>query len=369
MPLDTVGGLRFAGHPLAARQNLLTKAAAHAGRAIAVACACAAFFGVAALVERAAPPYLPVLSPKQAHFDAHRDAYTAVFIGTSVVHRSVVPAVFDAEIEALGGRARAFNHGAPHLTLAEASLLVDRLVAARPRELRAVVLDLNLYAGPAEHHHFTSRHVAWHTPAETWFAFSKALDGKVDWASLGVDARAFGRRATAAGRLSDRFRETWDPSFRDDERDEDQAVVTDEGYQPLEALESSAVVTARRAAFLRAQSEYEASLRERLGRPAARRKLPEHVKRMLGRIVAKLRDAGLVPVLFEGPLLSSPYTIPGDLSRRAEKITFNDPARYPDLYAFENRFDNAHLSRAIAPAFTRIVAREYARVVAEVKSR
>src|SRR5689334_17487016 len=54
--------------PLSVWQNLNLKAAV--GRAITIACACAAFFVVAALVDRAAPPYLPVLSPKHAYIDA-----------------------------------------------------------------------------------------------------------------------------------------------------------------------------------------------------------------------------------------------------------------------------------------------------------
>ncbi len=320
------------------------------------------FVATTTLVDKASPPYLPVLSPKRAHFEAHRDAYTVVFVGTSVVYRSVVPGVFDAAMRALGRAERAFNYGAPHMTLAEAEQIARRLAAERPPHLTTVVLDLELYADAGEHHYLTARHVAWHTPGAS--ARAIALSEGRSGASILMDLRALGRNVTAVGRLSDRLRDAWDPSYRDAEREEDEVAITEEGYQPLEALRSKAVL-ARRAAFQEGRADYESALRDRLAHPKRSHKLRAYERVTLEQIVLTLQAAGVRVVLFEGPLLASPLRLTGDVLPKLPLLSFKDPAAHPDLFAFESRFDRGHLTAAMAPVLTRRLAEMYARSARE----
>jgi hypothetical protein len=95
-----------------------------------VALAVAAFVLTGRLIDARAPLHVPLLSVKWAHFMAHRDEYTTVYIGTSVVRHHIVPEVVDAEMRARGVRERSFNLGMSHMTYSEARLLVERLAGA-----------------------------------------------------------------------------------------------------------------------------------------------------------------------------------------------------------------------------------------------
>ena len=77
---------------------------------------------------------------------------------------------------------------------------------------------------------------------------------------------------------------------------------------------------------------------------------------------ALAREAGVEPIFYFGP-----YAAPAPVAYRLHDagvlpvfLAFNRPDLYPKLYRFENRFDENHLNRRGAEAFTELLAEGFA---------
>ena len=123
-----------------------------------VALALAAFVATSRALAELMPRHVPAVDVKRDYFAAHKDEYTAVYIGTSMIHRHIVPAELPE---------RSFNFGVARMTFAEASVLLDWIVSLRPARLERVVIDAHLFTDSGELNHFSASHIWWHTPRET----------------------------------------------------------------------------------------------------------------------------------------------------------------------------------------------------------
>jgi len=318
--------------------------------ALLVVLAGAAFVGTGRVIDSRAPLHVPLLSVKWAHFMAHRDEYTTVYIGTSVVRHHIVPEVVDAEMRARGIRERSFNLGMSHMTYSEARLLVERLLALRPAKLKRIVLDAHLFLDPSKGNELSPRHLWWHTPAETWPVLERVYAWKGKRARrnarLRSELQAMLIVLTAAGRLSDRFRAGWDPEFR--RPDEDDAPVTAEGYQALDTMTSAPVLRQRRK-LQRGVVYFERMVRSR-GRQTTTRKLGRRERAAMDDLVRRVATAGLQPVVLETSSIRQRYEFTAAVRRQAIILSFNDPARFPELYDVALRHDYNHLNNAGARA-------------------
>lgn len=332
-----------------------------AAYALRVALAALGFAAGATLVGRLIPQHVPVVTPKQEHLEAHRDAYSVLFVGTSVMYRHVVPEVFAEEMRLLGHDERAFNFGVAHMTLAEADLVLDRVLALHSTSLKTVVLDLSLYVDSGKANHFTTRHTWWHTPAETYLSVTNDLTGGTpDLPAAGVDLRAFGLDFSKIGRASRLFRARWDTALPPEDEDEDDA--DSEGYRSLEDVHTKSVA-ARARKFGREHDRYEKELATRAAHPAKRPVLTAYQVRMLEQMARRIQAAGLTPVLYESPNHNTRLVVSGQLLTTLPTLSFNDPVAYPDLYRFEVRFDRTHLNQGGAELLTRHLAQAFARRV------
>jgi hypothetical protein len=330
------------------------------GIASAIGCvllAVLAFVATAEGIARLVPRHLPVVDVKWQHFQASADAYTTVYVGSSVIFRHVVPDVVDAELQAAGIDERSFNFGVPNMTYAEANLLLDRILDQRPERLRRVVIDAHLFADFGKHNHFSPRHIWWHTLTETYYVAAYALERKGKWADkwerLQIDLKAFLRNSTSAGRLAEAFRERWDPEYI--EADEDDIPVTREGYRPLDEL-SARGVRNRHRRFVRARAQYLKKV-EAKKRSRKTRRLGAYDSAMLERLIRRIEDAGLEVVIVESPIAKRPFRFSRWVRRHARVISFDDPARYPELYDPAVHFDQAHLSDRGARLMSRMLGR------------
>lgn len=309
-----------------------------------VALAVAAFVLTGRLIDARAPLHVPLLSVKWAHFMAHRDEYTTVYIGTSVVRHHIVPEVVDAEMRARGVRERSFNLGMSHMTYSEARLLVERLLALRPARLRRVVLDAHLFLDANRANDLSPRHLWWHTPGETLPLLERLYrwKGKRERrnARLKVEAQAMLMVLTAAGRLAERFRAGWDPKLG--VPDEDDVAITQEGYQALDTMFAPAVVRQRRK-LQRNLMYFERMVGQRR-RDGKTRKLGRRERAALDDLVRQVATAGWQPVVLETSSLRRRYEFSATVRRLAIVLSFNDPERYPELYAAEARHDYNHLN-------------------------
>ena len=112
-----------------------------------VALALAAFVATSRALAELMPRHVPAVDVKRDYFAAHKDEYTAVYIGTSMIHRHIVPAELPE---------RSFNFGVARMTFAEASVLLDWIVSLRPARLERVVIDAPLFTDSGELNHFSA---------------------------------------------------------------------------------------------------------------------------------------------------------------------------------------------------------------------
>lgn len=319
-----------------------------------------AFVLTGQLIDWLVPLHVPLLSMKWAHFLAHRDSYTTVYLGTSVVRHHIVPQVVDAEMRARGIPEHSFNLGIGHMTYTEARLLVERLIALRPKRLKRVVLDAHLFLDPDEGNDLSPRHLWWHTPGETFALLDRIYHWKGARATrdarLRVEAQAMLILLTAAGRVAEEFRAGWDAGLR--VPDEDDAPVIDEGYRALETLNARPVLRQRRQ-LRRDPAYYERQVKVR-ARYWRTRKLAKRERAAMDDLVRRVVHAGWQPVVLETASLRPRFEFSATVRRHAIVLSFNDPDKYAELYETAVRHDYNHLNNAGARAASLLLGDAFA---------
>lgn len=315
------------------------------------------------LIDFLAPLHVPLLSVKWAHFLAHRDEYTTVYIGTSLVRHHVVPEVVDAELRARGIHEHSFNLGISRMTYPEARLLVERLIALRPAKLRRVVLDAHLFVSAGNRNDLSPRHLWWHTPGETLALLDRIYHWKGSWVlrnrRLWIETQAMLRVMTAAGRVAEEFRAAWDPGFR--EPDEEDVPVTDEGYRALETLHAAAV-TRQRQRLLRAPASFKRRVALRKRSPQ-RPPLAWRERQAQEDLVRTVASAGWQPVVLETASLRPPIAFSAAVREQAIVLSLNDPGRYAELYSPAARHDLNHLNNLGARAASLLLGDMFAAAI------
>lgn len=305
-----------------------------AAAALYVALALAAFVATSRVLAGWMPRHVPAVDVKREYFAAHKDEFTAVYIGTSMIHRHIVPAELPE---------RSFNFGVARMTFAEASVLVDWIVSLRPARLERVVLDAHLFTDSGEPNHFSARHIWWHTPRETLAAVRRALQAAswsagLDVEAIQVDIKALLINMTATGRAAEAFRVAWDPAHI--EPDIDDVPVEADGFRAIEEL-GDAIHKKRHREYLRTASKLTAEAEQR---GPKHRRLGAFEAGQLEQMVERAQAAGLTPMILEGPTFKTPLIFPKALRRRARIVSFNDPARYHELFTEPFRHDIGHLN-------------------------
>jgi hypothetical protein len=308
-------------------------------------------------LARLMPRHVPAVDVKREYFAAHKDEYTTVFLGTSMIHRHIVPEVLDAEFLAHGVDERSFNFGVARMTFSEASVLLDWIFESRPAKLRRVVIDAHLFTTSGAQNQFSARHIWWHTPEQTYLVAADLLVGKKPWSErwdvLQVELKALLINLTATGRAAEEFRVAWEPDYI--EPNVDDVPITAEGFRAIEELKDDLHIK-RRKDFVAKAKKYAAEL---VRRGKKRRKLGTFEAAMLGRLIAKVEVAGLEVVILEAPAYEAPFTFPGS-DRPIHVISFNDPERYPELFGPELRHDHGHLNAKGARVLSRALAEQLA---------
>ena len=77
---------------------------------------------------------------------------------------------------------------------------------------------------------------------------------------------------------------------------------------------------------------------------------------LVQRLAASVREAGAEPVFLMPPSFR-PALFFAD-SDRYRVLRYHDPARFPELFELEHRFDLKHLNREGAEIYTRMLARD-----------
>ncbi len=323
-----------------------------------------------AMVSGAMRPAVPWpsdsgVAARMAYFAEQKDGFDVLFAGSSNIQRGIIPEVFDERMSERGHPVRSFNLAAAGMHSFETDFLLREVLALEPAKLRFVFQEL-LYSDMGElvgRNAFTDRVIFWHTPARTLDVLGTlrrwpASNGERlrlarlhlqhaarRFANLGQGGRGVRAHLGAAGP---------DPALR--ERIAETAGLDWLGRPPI------ASETRARLDFQRRRSEWETRIRTIEPSNAAagqvdRFDLEAHADRL-----ARLRSHGVEPIFVIAPL---PRGTPmfyrldeaGELGR---VFAYNRPSRYPELYAWEHRFDWTHLDREGAARWSRLLADDLA---------
>lgn len=320
-------------------------------------------------------PEMPDVHAKLMQFRAHPNDYDTLFLGTSRINFQVIPATFDQLAEAAGMPTRSYNAGVAGMRPPEDSYFFDQLLAARPRRIRWVFIELiSIRPRINEELRGTMRAQYWHDWPRTllmWQRITYLKPAKKPrtleklWNELREPLAEFpehlghfmhemsnlGRGDFLARQLLYE-RADWRLTLPD-YLGADLAGWRETGY-------GEDMAPAIRAKFEKERAE-------RLIEPTVHDLAEPVSQKSLEAMIARVERLGATPILIVPPTTGKKTFYPRP--ERVQKtivLDFNDPVRFPELYENRHRLDWDHLNTAGAEVFTRLLAEHWAR---EVKAR
>jgi len=301
-----------------------------------------------------------------------RDEVSLVFVGSSRIYRQLDTAVVDRRMEERGCPTRSFNFGMSGMWLPESLFYVDWILDRRPRSLRTLVLELQkLDSDIVEPNRFSPRVVHWHDLAATRVAVEGILDGeRPRREKLQEVADHLHHGLMEAVNLGMALRATKEALGQGTAPKPDQVGARGDGYLPLEDDPYFRENYERRRQRLLDDPRFQNTFFERVRRyrAAPAEEDPSAAElRVLRRIAARVRAAGVQPVFLRLPPDSEP--LPGFAGAlRVDPdlpplLNFADPARYPELYRFLGLYDLNHLRAEPGRELSLLVANDLAPLV------
>lgn len=315
-----------------------------------------------------------LLQEKLTHLASARDRYDTLLIGSSRTYCQIDPKTFDRTTAEFGQPTHTFNFGINGMFAPEDSYVCEQMLKVRPPGLRWVLLEVSFFlpsniADPAQ----PRRVIMWHDWPRTLAAcrsllpvakpvkggsFSRRVEAwrkRWDayarvWPQISGHLRCFAIRESGMGRGAQALQEQLSgiggakPSAA-------AGIASSEGFSPITEPPT-------RDQIARFESAYAA----RQTHPSDYRPLPAEAQANLDRMLALIRAAGAVPVLFHAPVPAEIVYMP-DAKSHAPVLDFCDFKRYPELFKVENRQEHAHLNPKGAQIFSRIIAEEWVKAI------
>lgn len=125
----------------------------------------------------------PIIGAKIDGFRGRMADCNVLFLGSSILHRGLDPAVFDATTAAAGLETRSFNMGVPGTFLVESFYVLQRVAEEAPPKLQWIVVEAD---GIAKVHNdglfLTDKYIAWHDVATLGYLTDYVADQELSWA-------------------------------------------------------------------------------------------------------------------------------------------------------------------------------------------
>ena len=310
--------------------------------------------GMAVLIHAKHPmSYVPEVSEKLAALADRNSAVDTVFIGSSRVRRQISPALFDERMNARGNPTHSFNLGVDAMTLPELSFVLDRLLETKSHPLRFVIVDINPIRRRLTKGYDANslRSIYWHDWQHTQLVWKSILQhaGDADQTPmdtlqlLSVHGALMCRVYSNCGRGANFL----EPREKPKKRKRPVAPGVDgRGYFPVDEQMPEATAAA-----------YAQDLAA-LSQPGAQTTTVDPLlNEELDRLAHSIERAGARPFFVIAPSLSPRRTVGPD---HLETLVFDDPARYPQLYTAQHRYDPQHLNAEGAAIFTTLLADQIA---------
>lgn len=318
-------------------------------------CTAAGFAGMAALLHRLAPLHVPEVTPKLDYLKAHLGDFDTVFIGSSRIYHGVSPRIFDATMSTSGSATHSFNLAINGMMPPESLQMARTLIALHPPNLRRLFLEVSSTRDVPELKTLTVRDIYWQDIEALKYGIRRApldyrkLQGKYKWPKawddVTISALLFARNQFNIGRLIP----TPDFATVPQERMGDSTLGPDrDGFLP----ELHPLTPPQRA-------KLEKGIQDVLNGTAKSR--PRDPLNTAGYISIRnlLEKHGIQLVLITAPVTTRDFNAKQDAPAGEKVLAFDDPARFPELFTPEHRFDYDHLNGDGALIFSKELAAAY----------
>lgn len=291
------------------------------------------------------------------YYEAQMDEFDVLFLGSSFTKRQIDPRVFDRELARSGHSIRSINLATLGMSVFGSDLLARRILSLQPKRLKWIVIDVghfgvNFMPGSL----YTNQVLWWHTPGQTAAAvratFARELPARENLFEAGRHLAHFFWRFAHLGMGTGDTNEALLELPRRPVH-EARLQLRDRGFMPHRGSQSPT--------FLDSQEDYESTVREarRAGHWPSQVS-DVHLPFLLDQ-ARWLRRNGVEPVYIVPPIMKDFPGIEGP-TNLIHLFRYNDPEKYPQLFAFEARRDRGHLLEHAARDYTRLLARDFATV-------
>jgi hypothetical protein len=309
---------------------------------------------------------IPIVGDKFVHLLKAPVHYNTVFLGSSRIYRQVVPSVFNESLKEFD--IHSFNFGIFAMRTPETIFWLQKLLeeyktgkALSKIEWIFLELELNSVYEPIENAK-TIRSRYWHNSSYTLSIIQYISGLDLNPVTKGVFTYShilpcfynlinLGELVPALPKLS-----------IDSDPDSDVLGQNKDGYVPLD-LETGPGYLQRHQDFLNNQEKYQskvADLADFLQKDYFYR-LPEAKIQLIKTVVEEIESLG-IKVAFVLPPRVDPVLDQIQLQRSGYipvLFNFNDPNKYPNLFAVDRHYDEFHLNHRGSVEFTRMLAQDF----------
>jgi hypothetical protein len=317
-----------------------------------------AFIGACGLLHYLLPlPEIEGVSPKLRFFHSHQDDFDTLFLGSSRFYHQISPAIFDEVMRKRRIPTHSFNFGIDGMHLPESFYVLELILARKPQRLKWVFIELdNLQVLPWPEYRGTQRLLYWHDWTRTSLVVRKLFNfdiwkfqhGRKQREYIGIHLALFAKNFCNVGNASLLIRQRFS-------REPEGAALTKilgphrDGFFASNAQMSSAQKTAYEEALKRARQ---------LAKP---RVIDWYADKAFRTCAQKVRQGGAIPIFVVPPAVAaSPAGFQTSAPPPGAVLAFNDYDVFSALFRTDVRTNEAHLNKAGAEEFTRILAERFA---------
>lgn len=311
----------------------------------------------------------PVITAKYNYFLKHKDKYNTIFFGSSRMYRGFSPSIFDDEMRKRGFKSRSFNFGAPSLVPPESYLYIKKILDSNPKNLKIIVIELHTLKTIIESNQIhVPRYIYWHNLKNTAFVISALIESNVTFKEKAVNIKThlmqFAKNMVNLGKGL-MFLKAIARGKMQSEGNLAKLGPELDGFYPRDADDDAQVVKVGkmfqhgREAYEKIISELTTSIKNNT---YDKKMLSTAGEMALSDILEKIRDNNIEPIIVLLPTVRK-YMY-GLMNYGKDKsgvriLKFHNPVNSPEIYKYENHWDNDHLNLNGAEIYSAILAKDF----------
>lgn len=334
-------------------------------------------FTTSLLIKKNLPsPELAVIDSKLDYFEADKDEYEVLFLGSSRMYRHLIPTTFDQEMADQGYELDSFNFGVYSMKFAESYFVLNKILALKPKNLQYIFMDYAWHFKVGSDNWRTDRGAHYHTFSHSLWIFQSILKSQED-SVINKAILLFDNTVPLLYNYSNTSKlkelvQSWKlfgskVSATESNSEQGYQEPNQDGYFSIER-ENDPSFEQRRLKLLQELDEYKQSKRK-LGKikTQTKRGLSKYELAEIEKLTNKLEQEGIKIIWVNSPVvrgttLKRQLRLDNSYQKGSIRnlISLNDPAQYPSLFQSSHRFDWQHLNEKGSEEFTKILTGDFA---------